>query len=162
MWDKVGYLLAVVGFCFLIFKAYESLKEDGFFVKSEARILIYAMNQILLPYSSLQSTIRFKNRYHEKIKEIANHAKTRKVEKEFIEKSKVDGGAHVFALIYVLCCYDRGAFCTDADNVAINALFDYCKKELLKYKDCAPEIFWSILYLDKESFYQEKVEKISI
>ena len=81
--------------------------------------------------------------------------------KEFIEKSEFDSGngAYIFPLIYVLHSYSRDALRSDEEKVAVNALFSYCKKELLKYKDYAPKVFWEILYLDKESFYKDIVEK---
>jgi hypothetical protein len=117
------------------------------------------MKQILAPYSSMLATKNLQLKYEKKICEIAKLAKKGKVEREFIEKSKVNGGARIFALIFVLSRFESNALWTSEDSASQSALFEFCKKELLKYKEYAPEIFWSILYLDKENFYKEVVEK---
>ena len=129
------------------------------FINRDVKSHYYAMKQILAPYSSMLAIKNLQLKYEKKICEIAKFAKKGKVEREFIEKSKMDGGARVFALIFVLSRFENSALWTSEDSSAINALFDFCKRELLKYKECAQEIFWKILYLDKEDFYKEVVEK---
>ena len=130
-----------------------------FFVKREVKNHFYAMNQILAPYSSMLEIKKLKLKHDKKIREISKYAKNSGKAKKFIEASKVDGATHIFSCIFILSRFERGALWTSEDSTAVNALFGYCKKELLKYKEYAPEIFWDILYLDKESFYEEVVEK---
>lgn len=129
------------------------------FINRDVKSHYYAMNQILAPYSSMLEIKKLKLKHDKKIREIAKFAKNGRKEKEFIEASKVDGATHIFACVFILSRFERGALWTSEDSVAINALFGYCKKELLKYKEWAPEIFWKILYMDKEDFYKEVVEK---
>ena len=158
MLDKVITLLTFIGFCFIISKIYSFLEKEGVFIRKDVKHHFYQMRRILEPYS-FSDIEQLKIGYGKEINQIAKAAKHGGyLAKEFIEKSNENNGAKVFALIYIFAALKIRPLTSDADKIAITAIREYCKKELVKYKDTAPEILWGIRNADKEYFYQYQIK----